>query len=64
MNSPFTDDDGKTVEEGLKLVSDLIPFIQKMESCGNDCDEMKERLETYRTRLEAYKREFFQRKKK
>lgn len=59
INNPMTEDDYKTIVASLKLIQDAIPWVQKAENCGVDCQRIKEELEENRKKLEAFKANYF-----
>lgn len=61
--NPLTEGDYKAINDALELAADLLPMMDKMERCGEDCQERKAKLADAVKRLEAFKKEFFKRGK-
>ena len=59
MESPLKDHDLRQINKGLYMLNDMIGAIDKAESCGIDCMEVKIRREDMLAKLTALKSAYF-----
>jgi hypothetical protein len=59
MESPLKDHDLRQINKGMYLLNDMISAIDKAESCGIDCMEVKIRREDMLAKLTALKAAYF-----
>lgn len=59
VSSPLTDSHCATIDCTLQRIYDLEQLLAKVERCGLPCESIREELQARKSRLEAYKREFF-----
>lgn len=59
MESPLKDHDLRQINKGIYMLNDLLTAIDKAESCGIDCMEVKIRREDMLAKLMAVKAAYF-----
>lgn len=57
--NPFSVEDGRALVGAINELRAAIPLIHKLESCGEDCQDYRQRLDFYSERLEKLRNEFF-----
>lgn len=58
-DNPFSQEDLKQINKGMRALHDLIPLIERAERCGMDCDDLRAQMETQFAQLQTWKNEFF-----
>lgn len=59
MDSPLKDTDLRNINKALYKLNDMIPAIDKAETCGIDCMEIKIRRDDMVAKLNALKSAYF-----
>ena len=54
----LTDAQRRQIDESLRKIHDLLPELDKMDRCGIDCQEHREKLRQYERQLTALKIEY------
>ncbi len=59
MDNPLKDHDLRQINKALYMLNDMIGAIEKAESCGIDCMEVKIRREDMQAKMMAIKAAYF-----
>lgn len=58
MADMLTDDQKQKLREAQRALADAIPVIQKLEACGENCQELKSQVEYWIDKVQAYRNNF------
>lgn len=59
VENPLTDEDLKEIERAERMLHDLLPAIEKAESCGLECQHFRDVMEALQKDLAAFKANYF-----